>query len=790
MANTIPKAFFAYPSGGDTLKEAIQDAIPKLNKSGLVNIKSWEECNPSGNFIIKTIRQAIDESELFFADLTGLNHNVMFELGYAIAHNKRIWLIFDDTYTEAKKMFNQLRVLTTVGYTRCCNSDDIVKGFHKERPYASIKNTIFHSEIERNLEESGPARIFHLKREHEDQAAVGVSNLLQKKFPKRITIDDPRESTVQPLAWYGRNVFDCSGVICHFMSSNREGGYIQTARHALVCGMASGWEKPLLMLAEDDFLPPIDFRDDLRSYKTAAEALSYLDEWLAPVEQTMKVTQEATQIQHTTRLARDLQNLRLGNHVAEYEEERLVGEYFIPTAAYDEAIRGNQTLFIGRKGSGKTANLLKLKDELSDELSGNEQNVVCVIKPQRFQMLGIVDLLKQYQHRNVKAYAVESLWKFLLLTEIANVLYNNPPPGQSADVVKRFSNFIEKNKEMICEDFSIRLETCIQDLKKTTGKSNDTNSYFPVSEILHTHTLRQLRIELGNFLSNEQRVAILVDNLDQAWERQNNIEALSEILWSLLEVAKQLPIELQQQSSKKQRIKLSLTIFLRSDIFYRIRQVADEPDKMTYSLLKWNDPELLSIIEERFCSSYNTEESAILWDEYFCPTVNETPTKEYITSTILKRPRDIIFFVNEAIRSAINKRHPRIEKEDILEAEKQYFSQALDSIKSENTSPDINLENLIYEFAGMPVNVSKNQVVKALQSAGISDERIDPTIELLHDLTFLGIEVREDKFVFSQEPESSHKNKIMARRFAERKNQEKRFQIHKAFRTFLETEEI
>lgn len=787
MANTIPKAFFAYPSSGQTLKEAIQDAVPKLNNSRLVNITRWEDCSPSGNFIIKTIRKAIDEAELFFADLTGLNHNVMFELGYAIAHNKRIWLIFDDTYTEGKKMFHQLRVLSTVGYTRCCNSDDIVKGFHKERPYASIENTTFHNEIEPNLEESGSAHIFHLKREHEDQAAVNVSNLLQRKFSKRITIDDPRESTVQPLAWYGRNVFDCSGVICHFMSSNREGGYIQTARHALVCGMASGWKKPLLMLAEDDFLPPIDFRDDLRSYKTVAEARSYLDEWLPPVEQTMKVTQEATGIQHTARLARNLKSLRFGNPVAEYEEEeRLVSEYFIPTAAYDEAVRGNQTLFIGRKGSGKTANLLKLKDELSR----HEQNVVCVIKPQRFQMLGIVDILKQYQHRDVKAYAVESLWKFLLLTEIANALYNNPPPSQSTDVVKRFSNFIEKNKEMICEDFSIRLEACIKNLKKTTRESNDTNSYFPVSEILHTHTLRQLRIELGNFLSNEQRVAILVDNLDQAWERQNNIEALSEILWSLLEVAKQLPIELQQQSNKEQRIKLSLTIFLRSDIFYRIRQVADEPDKMTHSPLKWNAPELLSIIEERFCSSYNTEESAILWDQYLCPTVNGTPTEEYITSTILKRPRDIIFFVSEAIRSALNNRNPRVEEEDILAAEKQYFSQALDSIKSENTSPDINLETVIYEFVGKPVNVYKNQVVEILQSAGISDERIDSTIELLHDLTFLGIEVREDQFAFSEDPESSRKNKILARNFAKMKQQEERFQIHKAFRAFLETEEV
>ena len=160
------------------------------------------------------------------------------------------------------------------------------------------------------------------------------------------------------------------------------------------------------MLAEDDFLPPIDFRDDLRSYKTAAEALRYLNEWIPPIEQTMKVTQEATGVQHTARLARgDLRNLRFGNHVAEYEEENLVGEYFIPTAAYDDAVRGNQTVFVGRKGSGKTANLIKLKDELSR----HQRNVVCVIKPQRSQMLAVVDLLKQHQHRKDKVSCCRKL---------------------------------------------------------------------------------------------------------------------------------------------------------------------------------------------------------------------------------------------------------------------------------------------------------------------------------------------------------------------------------------------
>ena len=172
------------------------------------------------------------------------------------------------------------------------------------------------------------------------------------------------------------------------------------------------------------------------------------------------------------------------------------------------------------------------------------------------------------------------------------------------------------------------------------------------------------------------------------------------------------------------------------------------------------------------------------------PYVNGIPTKEYITSAILKRPRDIIFFVSEAIRSAINNRNPRVEEEDILEAEKQYFSQALDSIKSENISPNINLESVIYEFAGMPVNMSKNQVVEALQSAGIAEEEIESTIKLLHDLMFLGVEISEDGFAFSEEPESARKNKIIARNFAKRKEREERFQIHKAFRAFLETEDI
>ena len=293
MANTIPKAFFAYPSRTPTLKESIQVAVPELNKKGQVKIKTWEECNIGGKFVINTICNAINEAELFFADLTGLNANVMFELGYAIARAKRIWLILDETYTEEKKLFDELKVLSTVGYLSCCNSQDIVAGFYKDKPFTDIENTIFRPPIKPNPKLDS---ILYLKSRHDNQAAVNMSNLLQERFPEKIIVDAPNKPAVQSLEDYGNLVFGCNGLICHFTNPAREGAPLQIARHALICGMAHGFNKPLLMLAEGKFPSPIDYRDFLKHYDTSPQALGYLKGWLPHVEQDLKVDQEATAV--------------------------------------------------------------------------------------------------------------------------------------------------------------------------------------------------------------------------------------------------------------------------------------------------------------------------------------------------------------------------------------------------------------------------------------------------------------------------------------------------------------
>lgn len=114
LTQSLPVGFFAYASAPPDIPATISAAIQAINKTQTVVLKSWEDLRINGKYIISEICAAIDKSDFFCADITAINPNVMFELGYAIATNKRIWLIRDESYVDAKKEFEQLRLLTTV----------------------------------------------------------------------------------------------------------------------------------------------------------------------------------------------------------------------------------------------------------------------------------------------------------------------------------------------------------------------------------------------------------------------------------------------------------------------------------------------------------------------------------------------------------------------------------------------------------------------------------------------------------------------------------------------------
>jgi hypothetical protein len=104
----------------------LKKPIELLNESGQVQVKGWKTLAIGGSLIVDTICNEIRQSDFLIADVTTLNSNVLFELGFAIALGKRIWLLFDPSIAGAKADFELFQMFTTIGYARFSNSHDIV----------------------------------------------------------------------------------------------------------------------------------------------------------------------------------------------------------------------------------------------------------------------------------------------------------------------------------------------------------------------------------------------------------------------------------------------------------------------------------------------------------------------------------------------------------------------------------------------------------------------------------------------------------------------------------------
>ena len=473
MAETERVAgFIAYPSDPPSLGEALLSATQELNASLPVQLKSWKECKVGGKLIMAEICREIDRSDLFLADLTQLNPNVMFELGYAIARDKRIWLVVDTTIEAFKKEFNDLRLLTTVGYVSCRNALEVKAAFYRETPYSDLENTVLRQSITPGLSPLTSARkLLYLKSRHDTEPSIRITRAIEESdIP--ITIDDPRESAVQSLSWYAQKIYESDAVICHLSGPSREGSRMHNARYALVSGLAFGFSKNLLMLAESDYFAPVDYRDLLCNYRTADEASQLAKNWLSRLTEELRKERTSSETAGVVELATELKDFqtKIGEYIAENEADHL-DEYFVETTAYNEALAGRQMIFVGRKGTGKTANLLKLASTLRPD----RRNLVCVIMPAAYELESLVKLFGSYREHDAKGFAVESLWKYLLYSEIARTaaieLEARPfwdPLSQGEHELLRLA---KASGETIMADFSIRLERSIGRLLSAT--SND-----------------------------------------------------------------------------------------------------------------------------------------------------------------------------------------------------------------------------------------------------------------------------------------------------------------------------
>lgn len=789
-----PKGFFAYASAPHSIPATIKVAIESINKTQQAMLVGWETLGIGGKYIIQEICDTIDDCDFFCADVTTINPNVMFELGFSIARDKRIWLVRDDSYLDSKTEFDQLRLLTTVGYRSYTNADQIIKSFFADKPHATLDQTIYRESIEPLL---GPSKhqepFVYLKSRHDTEASVRVSRVLDSLTPKPV-LDDPRESSVQPLYWYGQKILHAPGVLIHFLSSQREGSKLTNARYALVSGLAKGFDTPVMLLTEQqDVLAPMDYRDEMRYYTTPMEAGKLAQEWLQQIAQSNPSLSASSKPGHVgaIKLATALRDFhqQLGEYVAENEADSLSG-YFVETTAHMDIINGTQTIFVGRKGTGKTASLIQASHEIGKEAT----NLVCVLKPVGYEMEGLARLFAGYKMRDQKGYVIESLWKYMLYTELALAAANqilNVKWMLSDPSCANFVKFLSDEGKAFSGDFSVRLESAVAKIATVPADGSAAQFHEGISEALHSSLLSRLRSSLSEVLSKKRQVIMLIDNLDKPWTKKADTEQLTQFLLGLITAAARVGDELRHGERSRPSTKFNSAIFLRSDIFNRIMDAADEPDKISHTRLTWDDSELLlRVIEERYVAAHGPKsDAADMWHNYFCSEVRGIPTRSYLVTRILPRPRDIVYIVKAAVSFAVNRKHDRVEQKDILDGEMQYSQYAWDSILVENSSIIPDLDKVLIEFIGGASVLSESIIRQHISSAGVSAENVDDVIAQLVNLTFLGLEINQDRFAYADEKKELQKNIVLASRFAQKNGGERRYEINAPFRAYLEVEE-
>ncbi|MEM5643934.1 hypothetical protein AAHB52_29050 [Bacillus toyonensis] len=354
----------------------------------------------------------------------------------------------------------------------------------------------------------------------------------------------------------------------------------------------------------------MDYQDILKVHSNSTQCEEYLKEFLQPIlEEHRDSEEEHREYRAELKALGKLSNLIMGDYVAENENQDLM-EYFLQTAEYKEALTAQQVLFVGRKGTGKTANLIKLKNDLSVD----KRNFIITIQPQGHEFEGVLGILKTLQNSSEQGHLIESIWKYLIYTEMAkqyfDYLEDQPLHRQRTEEEVHFIDFVKQNERFINADFTLRLENIVSNLNSLDQVDSMEQQRLKVSEFLHDTMIRHLRDRLGILLNKKEKVSILIDNLDKSWNDNADLEHLSNLLFGLLNVIHKITAEFHRSTYKHVSVNLSLIVFLRSDIFSRIMSYAPERDKIPIKHLTWSEPRLLfRIIENRIDYSSNSVSS-------------------------------------------------------------------------------------------------------------------------------------------------------------------------------------
>ena len=696
-----------------------------------------------------------------------------------------MWMTLDTTRPKNADLVKALDILSGIGYRTHTNHQNIADQFLRDFAYVDLTSHVLadhDSWIDGMTISPADTDVFYIPSSVESTAVKRLMDFfssLKQQNRRRIVVRDKLEDSYDPLRGYLRNILEANAVITHLDDAESADAPINNARCSLLAGMALGFDKQVLMIAPAPFEPPFDYRDLLVVYKESGHCEASVESWITGVFMTRVEARPVPADSELTLLA-----FHIGETTAENEELEL-GKYFVPTASYAAGVRSRVGVFVGRKGTGKTANLYQLREHFSQE----KRNIVITIKPVSFRLAAFARLIEEHFYQpDLASDFIERTWRAIVYAEIATPLcrmieedtrYREPTNEEAAVTahVARHHDFVEA-------DFAGRIEI-IRDLV-TDVVNNDNKPKVALHAIAEEFT-RPLVHAYSSLFRRYQQIVILVDNLDKAWSISAEDRSVqTQLISGILDFQNTIRRELSLTEGD-----VRILVFLREDIFTRVMEDAYEPDKVRLELnhLIWPDPgQLVEVLERRFRACSPDLRAGEVWVELFCHEVSGVDTKRYLLEHVMPRPRDLIYVVRTAIDNCLGRSHSRIEADDLKDALKEYHYFLLDNMFTEYGTYLATLRDLVQAFAGSMVRHNRFQIWRVMRHE-LGSYGFMQVVEFLFRVSFLGIE-RQGRVEFAYTNDDADRLVSVVRRGLRWLDFGRtRFVVHPAFHAGLELED-
>ena len=718
MSASKPSAFVAYTGLDRGLSAIIFNGIGKANAVDACPTwyEPWEYNDISGAHLTSPILGGIDASPFIVADITYLNSNVVYEIGFAIGRKKKVLLIRNSNFEGDRDLAKSVGIFDTIGYSSYTTEDDLRN---------KLTSHITTHALKFDVTVNNQAPVYVMPNNVKTEASTHLISRVKKaryRYRSFSSTEDVRLSATDAIA----QVAQSAGVISMLDDDNVE----QTIRALFVAGLADGMNKPSLLLSPYMTETPLDVRDKARSYKDQNDIADIVADFCPEINAKLQESSPLPIVAPNL-----LGQISVGDPTAENEMATLEN-YYLQTDQYLRATRGEVNLVVGRKGSGKTALFIRLRDTTRTD----KRIIVVDLQPESYQLLKLKDEILKHLAEGSKQHLITAFWEYLILLEVTYKVLEKDQNFHRfnhniRDLYGELEN-IYKCSEGIAEgDFSERIMQLSKHLSENYALRADQYgnkiTAQNLTELLYSHDLKALKETLSKYLMHKHGVLVLFDNLDKSWSTIGVDKTDAITLRCLIDASRKVERDMQRRGHEFRCI-----VFVRNDVYKYLMDNSPDYGKEMRATLDWSDTDLLrELLRLRLIfnlgDDYEEMSFSDIWSAISESHVFGEEASSFLIDRSLMRPRNILKLFNHARAFAVNLRKEKIDQDDFYKGLKTYSQDLLIELDRELSDVFPEAKELLYYFIDSPAVITLDQLYHVMSEASISQDRQETVRDFL-----------------------------------------------------------